>query len=155
MGNNKFFRPDFKTLCELLNRYKVRYLVLGAWAWIIYGLPRTTLDVDIIIDKTEENCQKLIESLSNIGAGIAKELTPNEILKTKVFMFADMIKVDIFTETYGVKNFNEVYKRSKEVNFEGIKIPVISYKDFLKTKNTDRPKDKEDLKILKKLKVKF
>jgi hypothetical protein len=147
-NNDKYFHPDFKSLCELLNEHKVEYLVIGAWAGIIYGLPRTTLDVDIYINNTTENCVKLIEVLSNVGAGIARELIPEDILKRKVFLFADNIRIDVFTETYGIRNYKEAIKRVNIINFENVKIPVVSYEDLLKTKKTDRPKDKRDLELL-------
>ncbi|MEW6040000.1 MAG: hypothetical protein AB1633_00575 [Elusimicrobiota bacterium] len=86
MRKNIIPNPDFKTLCGLFNKHKVKYVVIGGWAGIIYGLSRTTRDVDILIDRSPKNCQNLLKALEKIGAGIARELTPEEILSKKVFI---------------------------------------------------------------------
>ena len=41
--------PDFKELLNLLEKYKVRYLVVGAYAVMKYTEPRFTRDLDLWI----------------------------------------------------------------------------------------------------------
>lgn len=38
---------DFKEFIELLNKHKVRYLVIGGYAVALHGHPRYTKDLDI------------------------------------------------------------------------------------------------------------
>jgi hypothetical protein len=51
-------------VCSLLNAEGARYLVAGGQAVILHGVVRTTQDVDILIDPTEENCRKVLAALS-------------------------------------------------------------------------------------------
>ena len=44
-----------------LNQLNIPYMVTGAAAAIIYGTPRTTLDIDIVIRLLETNVHPLIK----------------------------------------------------------------------------------------------
>ncbi|MCK4796331.1 MAG: hypothetical protein KAT05_03060 [Spirochaetes bacterium] len=39
---------DFKEFIQLLNKNKVRYLIVGGYAVALYGYPRYTKDLDIL-----------------------------------------------------------------------------------------------------------
>src|SRR4029077_1473578 len=98
--------PDFPTLCARLNSLRVDYLVIGGWAAIAHGLPRTTLDVDLFVRPTRDNVQRLIEALSGLGFGTARELDVDEVLARHVLLFADQIRVDIFIRPWGLEDFD-------------------------------------------------
>jgi hypothetical protein len=71
-------------LCGRLNAKGVDYVVIGGWAAIAHGLPRTTLDVDLLIRATPENVQRLIDALSELGFGTARGLDVDDILSRHV-----------------------------------------------------------------------
>ena len=125
--------------------------MIGGWAAIAYGLPRTTLDVDIFIRPTQENAERLIEALSEIGFGIARELTPGEILGRPVLIFADQIRVDIFTKPWGLPDYSACFERRWEAEFESVQIPFASLADLIKSKETGREQDTADLISLRKI----
>ena len=129
----------------------MEFLVIGGWAVIAYGLPRTTLDVDIFIKPTKDNAERLIEALSEIGFGIARELTAEEILGKPVLMFADQIRVDIFTKPWGLPDYDACYARRWEADFESEKIPFAGLGDLIKSKETGREQDKADLVSLNRI----
>ncbi len=127
----------------------MEYIVIGGWAAIAHGLPRTTLDVDLFVRPTKENVGRLIGALSEIGFGIARELTPEEILSRKAFLFADQIRIDIFTRPWGVEDFDGCHGRRWEADFEGVRIPFVSIEDLIRTKETGREQDRADVQALK------
>ena len=45
--------------------HEVKYLVMGGIASILYGVPRATFDLDILIKASSENAQLLIMALDN------------------------------------------------------------------------------------------
>lgn len=51
---------DFEELFGLLNQNKVRYLVVGGYAYAIHAEPRYTKDIDIFFDRSASNVEKLI-----------------------------------------------------------------------------------------------
>lgn len=48
------------TVCRLLNRHGAAYLVAGGQAVILHGHVRTTEDVDLMIEPTEENARRVL-----------------------------------------------------------------------------------------------
>lgn len=46
---------DLVSVCRSLNREGVRYLLIGGFAVILHGLVRTTKDIDLLVDPSEEN----------------------------------------------------------------------------------------------------
>lgn len=78
----------------LLNNTGARYLVCGAQACILHGLVRTTEDVDILVQATEENCQRVIDALARLEDGAARENTPRDILENVGVKVADEVEVD-------------------------------------------------------------
>ncbi len=129
----------------------MEYLVIGGWAAIAHGLPRTTLDVDIYVRPTPENAQRLVEALSEVGFGIARELAPEEILSRSAFLFADQIRIDIFTRPWGLTDFDASYGRRLEAEFESVRIPFAGIEDLIRTKETGRDQDRADVEALREI----
>ncbi len=95
-------KPPLLRVCQLLNEAGAKYLVCGAQACILHGLVRTTEDVDILVEATEENCQRVINGLSLMEDGAARELTPKDILENVVVKVADEVEVDVSTKAWKV-----------------------------------------------------
>src|SRR5262245_64888007 len=68
-------------VCEALNRSRAKYLVIGGVACVLHGYVRATTDVDILIERTPENAERVLGALSTIGYGFDLEWVPCEILK--------------------------------------------------------------------------
>jgi hypothetical protein len=45
--------------------HEVRYLVIGGIAAVLYGVPRATFDLYIIIEPTRDNAQRLLDALAS------------------------------------------------------------------------------------------
>ena len=62
---------DFEEFIRLLNFYKVKYLVVGAYAMIFHTSPHNTGDINFFIEASETNSQKILDVLKDFGfAGI-------------------------------------------------------------------------------------
>lgn len=94
--------PPLLRVCQLLNEAGAKYLICGAQACILHGLIRTTEDVDILIEPTEENCRRVIDGLAKLEDGAARELTPRDILENVVVKVADEVEVDVSTRAWKV-----------------------------------------------------
>ena len=46
---------EYLELFSKLEQFKVRYLICGGLAVNIYGIPRMTADIDLLLDFTEKN----------------------------------------------------------------------------------------------------
>ena len=71
------------------------YLIVGGHACIVHGQVRTTEDVGILVEDSEDNLRKVIAALSEMEDGAAKELTPRDLLENVVVKIADEVEVDV------------------------------------------------------------
>jgi predicted nucleotidyltransferase len=142
---------DIKSLLRLLNELKVRYLVIGAYAFPVYGYSRATMDIDIFIEPTIDNANCTLAALTKFGYDMS-ELTPDELLKKKILIRQYELETDIHPFVTGV-TFENVWKNKKPGQIEGIPVNFPSLEDLIKMKGAaGRPKDLQDLEILQKLK---
>ena len=51
----------FELFVDPLNRIGIRYMITGAVASMIYGEPRLTHDIDLVVELGTENAEKMIE----------------------------------------------------------------------------------------------
>src|SRR5215470_6026261 len=65
--------PDWSELIESLLSHRVRFLVVGAHALAAHGRPRATQALDLFVDPTESNAQRLGAALFEFGyPGLAR-----------------------------------------------------------------------------------
>lgn len=60
-SQNEFFR----VIVDLLDKAGIEYMVSGSVASTVYGEPRTTNDIDIVIDASEQKLEKFLDSISS------------------------------------------------------------------------------------------
>lgn len=140
---------DYKEMLQILLDNEVKFLVVGAYAMAVWGYPRATGDLDIWVEASLKNSQKIYKCLSLFGASLF-DIT-KETFAEKGIIFQIGVaprRIDIITNIDGV-NFNEAYKTKEIIEIENLKIPFISKKDLIKNKqSTSREKDKVDVKYL-------
>ena len=56
---------EFVNLTETLNRAKIDYAICGGWAMAIHGLPRATVDIDLLI--LTEDLKRVWKTTQNLG----------------------------------------------------------------------------------------
>lgn len=64
---DSFYLETVVPLISLLNKSRVKYFFTGALAVSYYGRPRTTMDVDVVVDRDEAKLMKLAEILKAEG----------------------------------------------------------------------------------------
>jgi len=137
-------------VCTLLNATGARYLVAGAYAMILNSIIRATEDVDILIEDSPDNFRRVIEGLSQLADGAARELTPQDFVENVVVKIADEIEVDVSTRAWTV-SYAEAIGNAQTVIIEGVQIPYLSLPDLIRSKQTYRDQDKADVERLRRL----
>ncbi len=141
---------DYKEMLQILLNNKVRFLVVGAYAMGVYGYPRATGDIDIWVEASSENSEKIHQSLSEFGAPLS-EVTKTTFCEEGIVFQIGVAprRIDIITKIDGV-DFNKAYSDKQKIEIEGIKIPFLSKEDLIKNKeSTGREKDQLDAKYLR------
>jgi hypothetical protein len=140
--------------CQLLNQAGARYLVVGGQACILHGLVRTTEDVDILIEATEENARRVIDGLAQLEDGAARQLAPRDLLENVVVKIADEVEVDVSTHAWKL-SFADALPSACEVTVEGVRIPYLGLDALIASKETYREQDRLDRLRLMDLKEKL
>jgi hypothetical protein len=130
-------------VCTLLNEADAKYLICGAQACILHGLVRTTEDVDILVQATEDNCRRVIDGLSKLADGAARELAPKDILENVVVKVADEVEVDVSKHAWRV-SYADAIDTAREAVVEGVRIPFLSLDCLIASKETYREQDAVD-----------
>ena len=139
---------NLEGLFSALNEADVKYLLIGGMASILYGVPRTTLDFDIAIDPSKENVKKILEIMKKLGLSSDTEHV-DDILAQGGISFSNDLDIDVITGLPDKEDFEDLWNRSKNVTYEGVKIKVISKEDQIRIlRKIGRKQDLEDADIL-------
>ena len=141
---------DLVGICRELNQRNVNYIVVGGMAINIHGFTRNTEDIDLLIETEEGNERKVLEVLSLLPDGAAKELRPGELADYVVVRVCDEITVDLMAKACG-HDYESAKDLISPVVVDGVTIPFASPILLWKTKQTFREKDQIDRLFLRRL----
>jgi len=134
---------------ESFRSHEVKYLVIGGVAAILHGVPRTTLDLDILIEATLENAQRLLKAMKEGGLATAAMISPEELLAKEITIFRDRARIDVQTSTPGI-DFGQAWTRRSEMTFRGVRLFVASKEDLIASKQAaGRITDFDDVRLLR------
>jgi hypothetical protein len=150
LGERHSMMPkDLKELLRAFNEQKVKYLVVGGYAFGVYAEPRATKDLDLFIQANEENSEAVFRALAEYGAPLAG-LSSSDFRDGTAFQIGQPpARIDLLQSIDGV-SFEEAW----EHRIEGLidtEIPtiVISKEDLVKNKlASGRERDLLDAKEL-------
>lgn len=143
---------DFKEFIALLNKNRVRYLIVGGFAYSFYAEPRFTKDIDIFIESSKENAEKILKSIKNFGftditLTYKDFLEPDQIIQLGIAP----LRIDIITSIRGV-DFQSAWKNRVIGRYGDIETYFISKADLIKNKQASgRKQDLADIEKLEKI----
>jgi predicted nucleotidyltransferase len=144
---------DIEDLLKSLNAHNVEFVIIGATAFPIHGYARATLDIDLFIRPEPRNAGRVLDALRDFGYDTA-EITLEDLLTKKVLIRQYLVETDIHPFATGI-TFDQVWKNRISGTFGKEKVYYASLDDLIIMKEAaGRPKDIEDLKVLKILKEK-
>ena len=147
-------------------RQEVKYVIVGGIALNLLGSLRTTADLDILVEMSNENLAKVVNILKKEGYRVKQPVDPigiasesirkdwieNKGMKAFNFYKEDELKeVDIIIES--PVSYNEAKESLLQIRAGDIALPVISIDNLMKMKEkTERNIDRLDIEELKKIK---
>lgn len=147
----EIFNKDFKDFLKALNNNAVEYLLVGGFAVILHGYSRTTGDMDIWVNRTNENYKKLEAAFREFGMPVF-DMTENNFLHHPVWdVFTFGIPpsaIDVMLEVKGLV-FSEAYAERQVIKVQEIHLNILSKEYLIKAKkNSGRFKDLDDIQNL-------
>lgn len=128
---------------------EVRYLVIGGIAAVLYGVPRATFDLDILIEATPDNAVRLLKALTDAHFGTATLTSPEEVLTHEITIFSDRVRIDVQTATPGIR-FATAWQHRHTMDYQGQSFYVVSREDLIASKlAAGRTVDLEDVRMLR------
>lgn len=140
---------DLREFIELLNALDVRYMVVGAFALAYHGHPRYTGDIDLFIERTAENADRLMQVIQKFGFGDLDLSVDDFLQEDQVIQLGiSPNRIDLLTSLSGI-SFQEAWATREYGEIDGLNVPFISKEMFKRNKKaTGRTRDLADLEQL-------
>ena len=137
---------DFEDMLELLDRHRVRYLIIGGLAFIYHAKPRYTKDMDLWLDSEPKNVERANIALSEFGSPqLLDPADRDEILQ----LGAGPNRIDLLRKTVDLE-FAEAWDRRIEGTYGRARANWIDLDSLIAIKSLiDHPRHREDVRILR------
>lgn len=142
---------DFEDFLRALHEAGARFLIVGAHALAVHGVPRATGDLDVWIARDEDNVERVWRALEMFGAPTdALGITRSDLLE------ADMVvqlglpprRIDLMTGLSGI-DFDQAWENRVLVPVSDVEVPFIGREALLENKRaTGRLRDRSDVEEL-------
>ena len=141
---------DLVTLCRNLNAHDVKYVIVGGFAVIRFGYIRATGDIDLLVENSPENIEKIRQALSYLPDGEAHQIHDKDLDQYRVVRVSGEITVDLLGKACDV-TYGDAIPHIMSDDIQGVKIPYLKPELLIKTKMGVRPKDAQDRDYLQRL----
>lgn len=158
---------DYLAIFRKFNEKGIRYIVVGGLAINLYGIPRMTYDIDILLDLEDKNIKKFLSLLKKWGfkprapvdmMEFAEKERREDWIKNKNMLAFNLVNPEwaiseIDVVIGGPVSYEKANEKVNHITLQGVAIPVISIDGLMKMKQkTGRQQDKADIRYLRKLK---
>ncbi|MCE3259823.1 MAG: hypothetical protein K0S12_1464 [Bacteroidetes bacterium] len=157
---------EYLKVFKTLRQFKVRYLICGGLAVNIYGIPRMTADIDILLDFDEENINNFESAVKqmmyqqSIPVSLKSFISPLE--RKKAIEEKNLIAYSYFNAASGGMTldvlldtpfeFNDLWEKRTMKHLRDTEIYLIDIEDLIAMKKySNRIQDQNDILLLSKL----
>jgi hypothetical protein len=144
---------DFLDVLRALQVAGADFLVIGAHAMAVHGVPRATGDLDVWVRPSPANADRVLEALLRFGAPLRDHGVVRHDLETPGTVYQIGLpprRIDVMTSVSG-SSFEAAWEGRVEVSIAGLSIPFIGREELLRNKlATGRDKDLLDARLLDK-----
>lgn len=152
MNGEREFQPlQAVLITEAFTAEGVEFLFLGKSGAILLGFPGITQDVDLFVEKSQANGQRVLAALEKLSFPVTDE-AKGDILRGKDFVQIKTgpFDLDLIFAPDGIDSFEKA--RGRRI-LHGGKYPVASLGDIIASKRAaGRDKDLKDLPLLEEFK---
>ena len=139
-----------KCIVDALDRNRIPYMVVGSFASTFHGEPRTTQDLDLVIDPTLDSLQRLVSDLDPSEFYVDADTARDALNRRTMFNVIEMAtawKVDLVIRRARPFSIEELARRQR-VTMLGVQVAaataedtIIAKLEWAKAGNSDRQLD--------------
>lgn len=140
---------DYEEFLALLNKYKVKYCIIGAFALAFHLEPRYTKDIAILIEASVENAENLLQALHEFGFDSLK-LSPSDFATPGniIQLGYEPVRIDVITSIQGL-DFADIWENRIQGSYGRQTVNFIDRQNLIKSKKiSNRFQDRIDLERL-------
>ncbi len=101
---------DYEEFLELLNKHSVRYCIIGSHALAFHARPRYTKDIDILVEASLDNAERILTALDEFGFGSLNLSIEDFSSKGNIIQLGyEPVRIDIITSIEGL-DFADIWK---------------------------------------------
>ena len=129
-------------------------MVVGGYAVGVHGHPRATKDLDIWVEPSQDNAERVMAALVAFVAPLG-DLSVEDLATpgTGFMMGRPPSRIDIITKIAGL-DFHPAWSRRIVRSFGDVECPVISIEDLIVNKRAaGRPQDLVDAEVLEEIRA--
>jgi len=140
---------DYEEFLELLNSHKVRYCIIDSYALSFHARPRYTKDIDILIEASPQNAEKILTVLDKFGFGSLNLHIEDFLEEGSIIQLGyEPVRIDIITSLKGL-NFSDIWENRVQGPYGNQMVNFIDRQNLIKSKKiSNRTQDKADLELL-------
>jgi hypothetical protein len=142
---------DFRDLLRALLEAGARFLVVGAHAMAVHGVPRATGDLDVWIAVNPDNADRVTKALARFGAPLeAMGISRADFLREDQVVQIGLPprRIDVLTSISGVR-FEDAWADRVSHEVAGMAVPFLGRASLVANKRASgRAKDRADLEAL-------
>lgn len=156
----------YEEIFREFQRQKVKYILVGGIAVNLLGSLRSTADMDVLVEMSNDNLRKVVNILKNKGYHVKQPVDPMGIADEKIrhdWIKNKHMKAFNFYKENGLKevdiiidspiSYEKARKDAIRIKIDDIILPVISINNLIiMKKNAGRNKDNLDIEELQKIK---
>ena len=126
--------------------------MIGSFAFSLYAHPRYTKDIDILIEPSKENAERLLGVLCDFGFGSLGLTEADFTEEGQIIQLGyEPLRVDLITSIPGL-DFREIWETLNQQKYGTQDVWFISMEHLIEAKKiSNRPQDKADLDVLLKI----
>lgn len=158
---------DYLAIFKKLNEAGIEYIVVGGVAINLYGIPRMTYDIDLLLNLKDQNIRKFVQLLNKWGfkpkvpvdiMELGEEDKREDWIRNKHMKAFNLVnpqwaisEIDIVIDS--PVDYEKGHERVNYIVLQDVSIPVVSIDDLIKMKEkTGRLQDNADIRYLRELK---
>jgi hypothetical protein len=140
---------DFTDFLKVLAEHQVKALIIGAFAVAFHAKPRFTKDLDVFVEATAQNAERLLVAIDAFGFGTLG-LTVDDFVPGRITQLGyPPHRIDLVTSIDGV-TFDEAWASRVAGKYGGVDVWYIGRDALIRNKTAAaRPRDLMDLDTLR------